>query len=97
MRILLTAINAKYIHSNPAVYSLAAYANYNLTEEEKKNCKIEIAEYTINHHTEAIIADIYKKKPEGDPSGFSYTFLMTTAVRLGRYSRMPIRPFSHSV
>ena len=64
MKILLTAINAKYIHSNPAVYSLAAYANYNLTEEEKKNCKIEIAEYTINHHTEAIIADIYKKKPD---------------------------------
>ena len=35
MKILLTAINAKYIHSNPAVYSLAAYANYNLTKEEK--------------------------------------------------------------
>ena len=26
MKILLTAINAKYIHSNPAVYSLAEYA-----------------------------------------------------------------------
>ena len=26
MNILLTAINAKYIHSNPAVYSLRAYA-----------------------------------------------------------------------
>ena len=64
MKILLTAINAKYIHSNPAVYSLAAYANHNLTEEEKGTCKIEIAEYTINHRTEHIIADIYKKKPD---------------------------------
>ena len=64
MKILLTAINAKYIHSNPAVYSLAAYANHNLTKEEKEKCQIEIAEYTINHRTETIIADIYKKKPD---------------------------------
>jgi len=64
MKILLTAINAKYIHSNPAVYSLAAYANHNLTTEEKELCQIEIAEYTINHRTESIIADIYKKKPD---------------------------------
>ena len=64
MKILLIAINAKYIHSNPAVYSLAAYANHNLTQEEKEKCQIEIAEYTINHRVEAIIADIYKKKPD---------------------------------
>ena len=64
MKILLTAINAKYIHSNPAVYSLAAYAKHNLTAEEKEKCQIEIAEYTINHRTETIIADIYKKKPD---------------------------------
>ncbi len=64
MKILLTAINAKYIHSNPAVYSLAAYVNHNLTAKEKKMCQIEIAEYTINHRTEVIIADIYKKKPD---------------------------------
>ena len=64
MKILLTAINAKYIHSNQAVYSLAAYANHNLTIEEKEKCQIEITEYTINHRTETIIADIYKKKPD---------------------------------
>lgn len=29
MKVLLTAINAKYIHSNPAIYSLAAYAKNN--------------------------------------------------------------------
>lgn len=40
MKILLTAINAKYIHSNLAVYSLQAYA-------EAQGHKIERAEYTI--------------------------------------------------
>ncbi|MDE6663428.1 MAG: DUF4080 domain-containing protein [Lachnospiraceae bacterium] len=58
MKILLTAINAKFIHSNPAVYSLRAYAG-----EEFKEF-IEIAEYTINNKTEEILADIYYRKPD---------------------------------
>lgn len=62
MKFLLTAVNAKYIHSNPAIYSLRAYAN-----EYREH--IEIAEYTINHRTEDILADIYKRKP--DVIGFS--------------------------
>lgn len=64
MKILLIAINAKYIHSNPAVYSLAAYAKHNMAKDKREKCQIEIAEYTINHRTESIIADIYKKKPD---------------------------------
>lgn len=63
MKFLLTAVNAKYIHSNPAVYSLKAYAG-----KEYEN-EIEIAEYTINHQTEAVLADIYERKP--DIIGFS--------------------------
>ncbi|MDO5425608.1 MAG: B12-binding domain-containing radical SAM protein [Eubacteriales bacterium] len=55
MKILLIAINAKYIHSNLAVYSLKAYA---------KDPRVELAEYTINHLREAILADIYKRKPD---------------------------------
>lgn len=58
MKILLTAINAKFIHSNPAVYSLRAYAG------EKFKEFIEIAEYTINNKTEEILADIYSRKPD---------------------------------
>lgn len=58
MKILLTAINAKYIHSNPAVYSLRAYAG------EKKGRQIQIAEYTINHRREDILADLYRHKPD---------------------------------
>lgn len=58
MKFLLAAINAKYIHSNPAVYSLRAYAG---GEYEKE---IEIAEYTINNRMEDILADLYERKPD---------------------------------
>ena len=57
MNILLAAVNAKYIHSNLAVYSLRAYAKQYKDE-------ITIAEYTINQQTNDILMDIYKKKPD---------------------------------
>lgn len=57
MNIVLTAINAKYIHSNLAVYSLRAYASAYKDE-------ITIAEYTINQQMDDILIDIYKKKPD---------------------------------
>ena len=57
MRVLLAAVNAKYIHSNPAVYSLREYAA-GFREW------IEIAEYTINHRTEAILADLFQRRPQ---------------------------------
>lgn len=65
MTLLLVGINAKYIHSNPAIYSLAAYAGKFTDKNEVSLCKhIEIAEYTINQQLEDIEADIYKKKPD---------------------------------
>ncbi|MDD4369735.1 MAG: B12-binding domain-containing radical SAM protein [Anaerostipes sp.] len=57
MNIILTAINAKYIHSNLAVYSLKAYAKEYLDQ-------VVIAEYTINQQTDDILMDLYKKKPD---------------------------------
>ena len=48
MKILLAAVNAKYIHSNLAVYSLKAYAG------EYKD-QIEIGEYTINQKKDEIL------------------------------------------
>ena len=57
MNIVLTAINAKYIHSNLAVYSLRAYA-------EAYRDEIHIAEYTINQHMDAILMELYKRKPD---------------------------------
>lgn len=57
MNIILTAINAKYIHSNLAVYSLRAYAKPYLSE-------VQIAEYTINQQEDEILMDLYKKQPD---------------------------------
>ena len=57
MKILLAAINAKYIHSNLAVYSLKAYA-----KEYAEH--ITIGEYTINNRTDYILEQIYKEKPD---------------------------------
>lgn len=58
MKIILTAINAKYIHSNPAVYSLYACVG----AAQQKN--IRIAEYTINNRPEEILADLYRQSPD---------------------------------
>lgn len=56
MKILLVAINAKYIHSNLAVYSLKAYAKKQLSEAADG---IELKEYTINQELQTILSDIY--------------------------------------
>ena len=62
MNILLTAINAKYIHSNPAVYSLRACAcRYGGSRYEEE---IRIAEYTINQPVDEILMDIYVRHPD---------------------------------
>ena len=58
MKTLLVAINAKYIHSNLAVYSLKAYADEHLDED------IQIAEYTINQQVDDILMDIFKQTPD---------------------------------
>lgn len=57
MRILLIAINAKYIHSNLAVYSLQAYAR-----EYRE--QIGLAEFTINQSKDDILKGIFRRKPE---------------------------------
>lgn len=70
MNFLLTGINAKYIHSNPAIYSLAAYTKqFNAPDGTPYREQVQIAEYTINQNIEDILADIYMKKP--DVIGFS--------------------------
>ena len=55
MKFLLAAINAKYIHSNPGVYSLRAFARTKIPGAD-----IEIGEYTINHQMDLILQDIYR-------------------------------------
>ena len=61
MKFLLTAVNAKYIHSNPAIYSLRAYS---IRKEPALEEHMELAEYTINQPFQEILADIYGRKPD---------------------------------
>lgn len=58
VKILLTAINAKYIHSNLAVYSLKACA------KKANDGKISIAEFTINNYIDDILPKLYKEKAD---------------------------------
>ena len=57
MKCLLTALNAKYIHSNLAVDSLQAYAAV-------RGYGAEIAEFTVNQRIGEILERIYRRKPD---------------------------------
>ena len=57
MKILLAACNAKYIHSNLAVYDLQAYASEYADH-------IVLKEYTINQLKDDIMRDIYLEHPD---------------------------------
>ena len=57
MKILLAACNAKYIHSNLAVYDLQAYASDYADH-------IVLKEYTINQQKDDIMRDIYMEHPD---------------------------------
>ena len=81
-KILLVAINAKYIHSNPGIYSLKKYADV-------YGDNIEIAEYTINHEKRYILEEIYKR--HGDVVAFScyiwnYQYVLEISRELNKIS-----------
>lgn len=60
MRFLLCGINAKYIHSNLAIFSLKAY-----TDRKKiPGAEIILKEYTINNYVEDILQDLYEEKAD---------------------------------
>lgn len=61
-KVLLIGVNAKYIHSNPAIYSLHAYTRMQMAEGWEEY--LQLAEYTINQNMETILADIYGRKPD---------------------------------
>ena len=44
MKILLVAVNAKYIHSNLGIYSLKAYAGQQMDRCRSRQATIELAE-----------------------------------------------------
>ncbi len=57
MKILLAAVNAKYIHSNLAVYCLKSYA-------ASKGYTVELAEYTINQQPGDVLRDLYQQNAD---------------------------------
>lgn len=57
MKILLAACNAKYIHSNLAVYNLKSCSG-------KYSPQVVIKEYTINQIKDEILKDIYLEQPD---------------------------------
>ena len=60
MRFLLCGINAKYIHSNLAIFSLNAYAD----RKKIPGAEIISKEYTINNYVEDILQDLYEEKAD---------------------------------
>lgn len=76
MKLLLTAINAKYIHSCLAVYDLAAYC-----KDLPAHCVVK--EYTINQQEEHILQSIYEE--HADIIAFScYLWNISTVTSLAR-------------
>ena len=63
MKVLLAAVNAKYIHSNLGIYSLKSYGEKVLAGRgfKKDQIQIQLAEYTINHQLENILKDLYRR------------------------------------
>lgn len=57
MHILLIAINAKYIHSNPAVFSLKSCTG-------KYSSYVAVVEFTINQQPSFVLQEIYKRRPD---------------------------------
>ena len=55
MKILLVAVNAKYIHSNLAVYSLKANCG-------RYESQVKLMEYSINQYPEEILREFTEKR-----------------------------------
>ncbi|MDE5863491.1 MAG: cobalamin-dependent protein, partial [Lachnospiraceae bacterium] len=72
MKVILAALNAKYVHSNLAVYALESYAKEQLNKAsfqrmqknsgEEEQIEIIVKEYTINHNLDMILQSLYKEK-----------------------------------
>ena len=76
MKVVLVAINSKYIHSNLAVYNLAAYAG-------KGPFDVAIREFTINQPEEKILMDLFEE--DADIYCFStYIWNREMVVRISR-------------
>lgn len=62
MKIILTTLNAKYIHTSLAIRLLKAYSEHEFND-------IHLVEYTIKDPVMNIVSDLFQKRP--DVIGFS--------------------------
>lgn len=58
MKIILCALNAKYIHSNIAIRFIKGYCSSRI------NSDIELKEYTINNYVDDIVQDLFTQSPD---------------------------------
>ncbi len=65
MKIVLVALNAKYVHSNLAVYDIEAYTRHRWTGEygSEAGLDLSVREYTINHNLDMIMQSLYHENP----------------------------------
>ncbi len=56
-KMLLVALNAKYIHSNLGIHSIQKYCR-------QQGVDVETGEYTINHRMDGVLSAIYERKPD---------------------------------
>ena len=76
-KIVLFAFNAKYVHSNLAVYDLEAYCrkkwretgNIESVSEGKENAQctrlnLSVREFTINHNLDFILQELYRERAD---------------------------------
>lgn len=86
MRIVLVALNARYVHTNLAVRSLREV----LREQGGQNWNVSIREFSINEQLENVAGEIYEEKP--DMLGFScYIWNISQVLALVRMLR-PVLP-----
>ncbi len=69
VKIILAAVNAKFIHSSLAIRDLKAYAEVHREYPERQSggqrgTMIELAEYTINQQPDRALADLYRRRPD---------------------------------
>lgn len=81
MRILLVALNARYVHTNLAV----RYLRGSLLEQSEADWEVMIREFSINEHLAKIAADIFEEKP--DIIGFS-CYIWNVRLVLGLVRRL---------
>ncbi|UWG97144.1 B12-binding domain-containing radical SAM protein [Dehalobacter sp. DCM] len=86
MKILLVALNARYVHTNLAV----RYLREVLRGEGRADWDVQIREFSINDQLEKIAGEIFEEKP--DILGFScYIWNITSILALVRRLR-PVMP-----